>query len=38
MNEVITSPIFGIMVSILAYLMGMLIFRRFHIQLQHHYF
>lgn len=29
MNEVITSPIFGIMVSILAYLMGMLIFRRF---------
>ncbi len=29
MNEVITSPIFGIMVSILAYLMGMLIFIRF---------
>lgn len=29
MNEVITNPIFGIMVSILAYLMGMLIFRRF---------
>lgn len=29
MNEVITSPIFGIMVSIHAYLMGMLIFRRF---------
>lgn len=29
MNEVITSPIFDIMVSILAYLMGMLIFRRF---------
>lgn len=29
MNEVITSPIFGIMVSILAFLMGMLIFRRF---------
>ena len=29
MIEVITSPIFGIMVSILAYLMGMLIFRRF---------
>lgn len=28
MNEVITNPIFGIMVSILAYLMGMLIFRR----------
>lgn len=29
MNEVITNPIFGIMLSILAYLMGMLIFRRF---------
>ena len=29
MTNILTNPIFGIMLSILAYLMGMLIFRRF---------
>ena len=29
MTDILTNPIFGIMLSILAYLMGMLIFRRF---------
>ena len=29
MTDVLSNPIFGIMLSILAYLIGMLIFRRF---------
>lgn len=29
MNELVSNPIFGIMLSIMAYLLGMLIFRRF---------
>lgn len=29
MTNILTNPIFGIMLSILAYLMGMLIYRRF---------